>query len=236
MDSKILFIHHSTGGNLIREGNLRSEIHKLNSDLEFWDHSYNLYPIFSKALAHSTHHRGLTDKHGNLTYTDYNIVLSNNSPREYAEIFSRSPNDKTLTKIFEYDVIAFKNCYPTTMITSVEQFDQDISFYKEIKNSVKRFKTKKFILVTPPPLRRELTTIENAKRAKKLVDWLLSKEFLSDTQNLFVFDFFNLLADENGFLKKEYCRLFPRDSHPNKKANMTIAPLFAEYLVKVTSA
>lgn len=88
---KILFIHHSTGGNLIKEGKLRNEIKKLDSSIEFWDHNYNLFSIFTSLLANKTHLIGLTDNNGSITGTDYNIVLSNNSPKEYADIFSRNP-------------------------------------------------------------------------------------------------------------------------------------------------
>lgn len=40
---RILFIHHSTGGNLIKEGNLRDEIEKLDPAVQLWDHNYNLF-------------------------------------------------------------------------------------------------------------------------------------------------------------------------------------------------
>jgi hypothetical protein len=34
-------------------------------------------------------------------------------------------------------------------------------------------------------------------------------------------------------LKQEYAPLIPIDSHPNKKANKTIAPIFAKFIVDV---
>lgn len=236
MSKRILFIHHSTGGNLIKEGNLREEIRKLNPSIEFWDHSYNLYKIFPLFLANFTHHKGLSDNNGSVIGKDYNIVLSNNSPKEYADIFSRDPSDPTLHSILNFDVIAFKNCYPTTRITSDQQLQEDIKYYEQIRESLKRFPEKQFILVTPPPARANTTNKESAHRAKKLVEWLRSKEFLNGTRNIHVFDFFTLLADENGVLKREYERLFPWDSHPNKKANEDIAKIFARYLVKITNS
>ena len=232
MLKKILFIHHSTGGNLIKEGKLRDEIKRIDSSIQFWDHNYNLFPILTLLLANNTHLRGLTDNKGDITGKDYNIVLSNNSPKEYADIFLRDPNDPTLESILSYDVIAFKNCYPTTRITSDRKLEEDIAYYKIIRDHLKKYPEKQFILFTPPPARKETTNLENAKRAKKLVDWLQSSDFLQETSNLHVFDFFGQLADENGFLKKEYARFLPWDSHPNRKANETVAPLFAEYLTK----
>lgn len=232
---KILFIHHSTGGNLIKEGNLRSEIKKLDPTVEFWDHSYNLYKYFPSLLSNFTHHKGLSDSNGKITGIDYNIVLSNNSPKEYADIFSRDPNDPTLKSILDYDIIAFKNCYPTTRIATNEQHEEDVKYYKIIRDSLKKYPNKKFIILTPPPAREETTNTEQATRAKKLIVFLNSKEFIDNSKNIYVFDFFTLLADENGYLKKEYSRIPPWDSHPSKKANLTVAPIFAKYLMEITS-
>ncbi len=224
---KILFIHHSTGGNLIAEGKLRVEVNRLDPIVQFWDHSYNYAPLISQF----THYRGLTDASGNITGQDYNIVLSNNSPKEYAEIFARDPSDSTLQAILSYDLVAFKNCFPTTKIVSESQLEEDKKYYIAIKASLKRFPNKHFVLLTPPPLRKSMTNMTNAKRAKMLVSWL-KDEFGKDTSNISVFDLFGLLADENGFLKSEYQRLFSFDSHPNTLANKTVSPVFAKYLAE----
>lgn len=229
---KILFIHHSTGGNLIKEGHLRDEIRKLDQTIEFWDHNYDLFPVLTTFLAKRTHMRGLSDANGEYTGQDYTIYLSNNSPREFAEIFSRNPNDPTLKSILDYDLIAFKNCYPTTRITSTRQLEDDKKYYEVVRDSVKHYKDKQFVLVTPPPARKETTTRENAQRAKQLVNFLTSKEYVAGISNLQVFDFFTLLADSDGFLKPGYCRFWFWDSHPNKQANVVVAPIFAKHLVR----
>ena len=231
----ILFIHHSTGGNLIKEGNLRDEVKKLDPAVELWDHNYNLSPIFPLLLANITHQKGLSDAQGNVTGEDYNIVLSNNSPKEYADIFSRDPSDPTLKAVLEYDVIAFKNCYPTTRIISDQQLEEDIKYYTIIRDNLQKYPENQFILLTPPPSRKESTTIDDAKRAMALVAWLNSDEFLQGASNIHVFDFFSMLADKDGMLKHEYQRMLPWDSHPNKQANLAVAPLFADFLVKRTN-
>jgi len=231
--TRILFIHHSTGGNLIKEGNLRQKLTSVDPAVELWDHNYNLFPVFTRLLAHITHLRGLSDSKGRYTGKDYNITLSNNSPKEYAEIFSRDPNDKTLTSILSYDVIAFKNCYPTTRIKSDKQLIDNISEFTKIRDSVERFPKNQFILVTPPPARRETTNASQALRARQMVSVLNSLMFAHGIKNLHIFDLFNLLADTDGYLKKEYCRRIPWDSHPNRAANAFIAPLFATYLANI---
>lgn len=231
---RILFIHHSTGGNLIKEGNLRAEIKKLDPNIEFWDHNYNLFPVFTMLLANNTHLKGLSNAQGEVTGTDYNIIVSNNSPKEYADIFSRDPSDPTLKAILSYDVIAFKNCYPTTRIVSDQQLEDDKKYYQIIRDSLIKYPEKQFVLLTPPPARKETTNAENAKRAKKLVEWLNSDEFIKGTTNMHIFDFYKLLADDNGMLRGEYQRLLPWDSHPNQKANLEVSPMFAQYLVKLS--
>jgi hypothetical protein len=59
---------------------------------------------------------------------------------------------------------------------------------------------------------------------------------LEQSSNIHVFNFFGLLADSNGYLRKEYTQPLFWDSHPNKKANEKIAPIFAAYLVKIATS
>lgn len=231
--AKVLFIHHSTGANLIKEGQLRVLLNKLGSTIEFWDHSYNLYKYCSTILAKFTHHTGLSDLRGKLTGRDYNIVLSNNSPKEYSQIFSSNPKSSPLKEILTYDAIAFKNCYPTSKIISDKQLSEYKNYYLNIQKNLSKYKNNKFILVTFPPLRKNLTSKEYGARAKDLVEWLTSKEFTKDTKNIFVFNLFSLLADKDGFLKRRYERLIPIDSHPNSIANKEIAPIFAKSLYTI---
>ena len=230
---KVLFIHHSTGANLIQEGNLRDRLKSENTKIELWDHSYNLYKYFSKLLGKLTYHTGLSDNRGRLTGRDFNIYLSNNSPKEYCVIFSREPNDHILRSILDYDVILFKNCYPTSKIESDDQLQSYKRYYEEIRNNIGRFKNKKFILLPFPPLRKELTTFDNANRAKQLNIWINSNDFLKGNENLKVFDLFGILSNDNGFLKREYRRFIPLDSHPNKRANIAIAKLLVDYLCSI---
>ncbi len=235
--TKVLFIHHSTGGNIIKQGKLRDLLKVKNPDIEFWDHSYNLFPILPNIVAKFTNYTGLTDNAGRMTTTDYDIVLSNNSPKEYAEIFSRDSSDPTLSKILEYDVVIFKNCFPTSNIKDDGQLSQNKAYYKQIRDSLKNYPTKKFVLFTSPPLRREVTSFEIASRARVLADWLKSPEFLEDSSNLYVFDLFGLLIEQEGdnknTLRRDFTSFIWLDSHPNKKANKLVAEILSDYLVKL---
>ncbi len=231
--TRVLFIHHSTGANIIKEGKLREKLAKLNPELELWDHSYNLYRYYPDFFSKYTYHTGLTDNNGIVTGRDYNIVLSNNSPKEYAEIFSRNEQDTTLKEILSYDIIAFKNCYPTTKITTPEQFERYKQYYQTIAASLKKFSKHMFIVITPPPLREELTKEEYAYRARELVKWITSGKLSHGSNNIFIFDLFGLLADNNGMLRRSYTRTLWLDSHPNAVANEKVATEFANTLVNL---
>lgn len=235
--TKVLFIHHSTGGNIIKDGRLRDLLEQENSDIELWDHSYNLFPIFPGLVAKFTNFTGLTDPQGKRLMMDYNIVLSNNSPKEYAEIFSRQPSDSTLAKILSYDVILFKNCFPTSNIKDDGQLEQYKRYYVQIRESLKKYSTKKFVLFTSPPLRKEVANPITSGRARALAEWLKSPEFLSDTQNLKVFDLYGELAESQGeykdTLRRDFVGPIFLDSHPNKKANIHVAQVLAHYIVQL---
>lgn len=106
---RILFIHHSTGSSLITFGKLRKLLKEKAPNIELWDHGYNLYSskILSKIFGPLMFRTGLSDRNGKMTGTDFNINISNNSPKEYAEIFSREPTDFTLKNILLFDIVIF---------------------------------------------------------------------------------------------------------------------------------
>lgn len=233
---RVLFIHHSTGGLLIRFGKIRKLLHKKNPNIEFWDHGYNLYKsyLLSKILSPFTFHSGLSNQDGKIIGKDFDIVISNNSPKEYAEIFSRNQKDFTLQNILQFDVIAFKNCYPTSKIETKQKLSEFKSYYSKIIKDVSDYPNL-FIIFTPPPLRKESTKTEWAKNARELADWLI----LQRNNNVKVFNFFDYLADNEGenanMLKREYCNPLFFDSHPNIKANRIVGRIFVDYLVTVVN-
>jgi hypothetical protein len=101
---KVIFLHHSTGANLIKEGVLRDFLKLRLPDVEFWDHGYNLFP-FNIALFH---HTGLTDAKGKLTGTSYDVPNNNTNPDGFENIFSQLVTTKpknTFSHLIGYDVI-----------------------------------------------------------------------------------------------------------------------------------
>ncbi len=232
---KVLFIHHSTGGLLLLLGNVRKLLKQKAPDIELWDHGYNLFPIkiFSYLTGLFTFKTGLSDGKGRMTGRDFDITISNNSPEEYAEIFSRNSSDFTLKQILQFDVIAFKNCFSATKIETIEKLERFKKYYTSIIKNVSKYPNR-FIVFTPPPLRKENTKPVWAENARKLADWLKTKE----SGNVRIFDFFDLLTDKTGdnknMLKREYCNIFLIDSHPNIRANREAGKEFVNFLTTVT--
>ncbi|MFA6080950.1 MAG: hypothetical protein WC741_00905 [Patescibacteria group bacterium] len=226
---RVLFIHHSTGGLLICFGRLRKLLKEKNPNIELWDHGYNLNSpkILSYLFGPIMFRTGLSDGNGRMTGKDFNISISNNSPKEYAEIFSRVPSDFTLKNILAFDTVIFKNCFPTSKIENQEKFEEYKKYYSEIMKSISKYKNK-FIVFTPPPLRGEMTKPEWADNARNLA-YFINKE-TKKYSNICSFDFFDLLTDKVGknknMLKREYCNFIPVDSHPNMRANREMGKLF----------
>ncbi len=234
--TRILFIHHSTGALLLQFGNVRSLLKRHSPNTELWDHGYNLSSpiIFSYLFGRISFKTGLSDGNGHMTGKDFNLKVGNDSPKAYDELFSRNPKDTSLAQILDFDIIAFKNCFPTTKIETPEKLQEFQSYYRSIFAHLQIF-SNKFIVFTPPPLRLECTNPLWAQNARILCNWLLSQQ----CRNITVFDFFDLLADGKGsnrnMLKRQYCNPIPFDSHPNIRANKEVGKKFVDCVCNVSA-
>jgi hypothetical protein len=215
--SRVMFLHHSCGANLIEQGGLR----QLLTDLgyEFYDHGYN--------------GDGLVLADGTWTGTNFDVPDDNTNPDGYANIFAQpldDPPDNTFSHLMEYDVIAFKSCFPVSNIESDEQLAEYESYYLSIRDRMDEYPDKIFIVVTQPPEIPNDTDADMASRARAFTAWLASDEYLSGHANVFTFNFFDLLADPStNMLRAEY-QTDEYDAHPNELANQTIAPQFADFI------
>ncbi len=205
---RILFMHHSTGGNLIQQGRVREGLSALG--YEFWDHGYN--------------EEGLCGPDGSPTGTNFAVPDDNTDPDGWAAIFAQpvtDPPTNTLSYILGYDVILFKSCFPTSDITDEEMLSNYERYYLSIRDVIDQHPDKLFVAFTPPPLVPGATSPQNAVRARRWAAYLVSEGYGNGHPNLAVFDFFSLLADRDGYLRAEY-RSDEADSHPNDLANRTI--------------
>lgn len=237
---RVLFIHHSTGGLLLMLGKVRKLLTEKAPNIKLWDHGYNLFPLkwLSYLTGKITFKTGLSDGNGKMIGKDFNIEISNSSPKEYADIFSRDKSNPTLSEILKFDVIIFKNCFPTSKIETTEKLEKYKEYYLKIVKSIFRYPNL-FILFTPPPVRRESTNPVWAENARKLADWLKTATRIIGSKNIAVFDFFDKLADKEGpnknRLKREYCFPIVNDSHPNIRANQEVGKLFVDFLIQTVN-
>jgi hypothetical protein len=219
---RVIFLHHSVGESLIEQGNVRQ--HLTDMGYEFYDHGYN--------------EDGLVLADGTWTGSNFDVPDDNTDPDGFADIFAQplhNPPDNTFSYLMQYDVIAFKSCYPTSDIQSDEQLDEYKSYYLSIRDRMDEYPGKVFIVVTPPPQVPANTDAETAARARAFADWLGSDEYLSGHPNVFTFDFFDLLADpSDNTLRVDY-QAEEEDAHPNELANETIGPLFADFIDEAVS-
>ena len=217
--TNVIFLHHSTGRALIAEGNVRSLLTELG--YRFWDHGYN--------------HEGLVRPDGKLAWANYRIPDDNTDVDGLAGLFAQpvtDPPSNAFSRLLQHEVVAFKSCFPNSAVKSDEMQEQFQAWYLQMRDVMDQHPDHVFVLVTSPPLHPLATDAGEARRARAVANWLKSDEYLAGHPNVFVFDFFDLLADpETHMLRAEY-QIEPgnRDSHPNQLANETIGPLFVNFI------
>jgi hypothetical protein len=221
--TNIIFLHHSTGRNLIDQGQIREQFTELG--FHFWDHGYNF--------------EWLRDSSGNPTGYSFNVPGDNTDPDGIARIFTQRVYPlplNTFSGLLQYEVIIFKSCFaPTSKISSDDQLAQYKAYYLQVRDAIDQHPDKLFLLLTQPPLNPAETNHEEADRARNLADWLASQAYLEGRTNFFVYDFFDALAEDDpnaadlNMLRSEFRN--GADSHPNKKANQEIGPMLVEYVV-----
>jgi hypothetical protein len=219
----IIFLHHSTGNNMVEQGELREIFTR--AGYHFWDQSYNA--------------QGLRDPDGNLTGYAYPVPGDNTDPDGLARVFRQSIHDlpvNSLSGLFQHEVIIIKSCFaPANQIASDEHLARLKQYYLDIRDRMSRYPEKFFVIVTSPPLNPAETNPEEARRARELAGWLGSSDFLGEHTNIYVFDLFDQLAEndpsspEYNMLRQTYRK--GSDSHPNQTANLQIAPLFADAII-----
>jgi hypothetical protein len=214
--TRIIFLHHSCGENLINQGGVREGLTTLG--YEFYDHGYN--------------GDGLRLADGSYTGTHFDVPGDNTDPDGFAAIFAQPLHDlpdNTFSHLMQYDVIAFKSCFPVSNIGDDYQLNEYKSYYLSIRDRIDQYPDKVFIIVTQPPQVPANSDPAEGARARAFADWLQSDEYLAGHPNVFVFDFFGLLAGGDDFLRSEY-REDEYDAHPNERANREIGPHFVAFI------
>jgi hypothetical protein len=216
---RILFLHHSCGHNLIEQGGVRERLTALGH--AFYDHGYN--------------EQGLRLPDGTYAGRNFGVPGDNTNPDGFAAIFGQplhDPPDNTFSHLMEYDIIAFKSCFPVSNIASDEQLAAYKRHYLAIRDRMDQYPDKVFAIVTQPPQVPGASSRAEADRARAWTEWLQSDAFLAGHDNVVVFDFFDHLAGDDNFLRRDY-RMNNQDAHPNPTANAEIGPRFVAFLDRV---
>lgn len=225
--TNVIFLHHSTGQNLIEQGGVRETF--ANAGYDFWDHGYN--------------DQGLTQPDGMPAGYSYSIPGDNTDPDGFARIFSQRLYFWPLNAfsgLMQHKVIVFKSCFPVSNITSDAQLKGYQAYYLQMRQVMDQHPDHIFIAVTPPPLNPAATDAQAAARARAFAEWLKSDEFLAGHSNVLTFDLFDLLAEsdetspEHNMLRADYRE--GTDSHPNQLANQTVGPLFVQFVIEAVQS
>ena len=219
---QLLFIHHSVGSGWLDQGGLGEQL--IAHGIGVHDATYG------DAIGNDTDMKHWVPKFEN-HMTD--IIRFNHHPNVFYD------DDR------ENDIIMFKSCFPNSNITGQGESPGNptdptlttANFKATFAGLMEEFakqQDKTFIYITAPPLVPSATSVENARRARECNDWVKSeflKEYRSktDLDNFLVFDFFDVLADENNYLKKEY-RISDTDSHPSSDGTRVATGLFIGFL------
>lgn len=233
--SNFMFVHHSTGRNLLKDSGVRSMLEwhetKGGTGIELWDHDYHSGNTYTGViLPDSTVYRSWS----------YGVEANNIQPSGYHAIFTGSAFRDSL--FARHDVIVFKNDHRTGDIVLEAQLEAYKDQYLVIRDVLDQYPDKMFVMVSGPPRRPTAITNEEADRARRFYDWLQSPEYMNGHPNIMFFDLFDALAypddpsDPERNMQREEYRLPPAsstDSHPNQLANETIGPGFADFLIRI---
>jgi len=228
--TNLFFLHHSTGDGLVTEGGMRDAVREFNAShgtaFVFWDHGYN--------------GDGLRNPAGEQTGANYAIPNDNTDPEGLWYLFTSPAADAAGARgaiLASHQVVAFKSCFPASEIGDDGMLQQYRSWYLEMRAFFVLHPEKLFVVMSPPPQHRRATSPESAARARRFAAWLKSGEYLDGCPNVACFDLFDRLAGKDDFLKYEYeLDHGSDDSHPNRKANETVGPELARFMMEAALA
>ncbi len=237
-EDKAYFLHHSTGGGVYNQGNVKGRINAYNQE------NGTNYQIADKAYPNSPY------PWHNYAYDYWNLWIN-------GECNNSNPNIECLESMTErYEIVIFKHCFPGADVLpdipnpSVSSEVKCLANYKlqyrALRDKMANFPNNKFVVWTLAPRHRLYAPAQSAARAaraREFVNWVKNEWLTEDGEdhsNIFIFDFFNIVAESdpnppNGqvnCLKYDYERSHTgNDSHPNQLANEVAGEAFANFLI-----
>jgi hypothetical protein len=229
-ETRILFLHHSTGQNIWNgdRSTILSKIvektsHKVASKFCKDAVLQSLFREYNKKFGTSYRINELTFPkrypYGwhNYPFDYYNIWVKNAGDNPFME----EPTLEMLTK--KYQVIIFKHCFPVSNIQpdkdkgNVNSDYKSLANYKlqylELREKLSGFPETKFIVFTGAARVKSQITTDEATRAREFFDWVVNDWDVPD-DNIHIWDLYNLQTEGDLFFKDDYACSY-NNSHPD---------------------
>ena len=220
--TKMVFLHHSVGRNILYAGGLQSRLLEQG--------------IFVSGATYGDEigqHTDIPDWLPKFQKEMEKILTFKSHPDQYHSDGTRN------------EIVMFKSCFPNSNIVDESAaevdsgaFPKTLAIFQATFTSLKREMMSRgdtlFVYLTAPPLVLEKTTPENAARARLFNDWLINEYLVdyrseSERDNFAIFDLFGFLAGPDNLLKEAYRIDKPSNAHPNDDASQLAAEAFVEF-------
>ncbi|MHB8060881.1 MAG: hypothetical protein ACYDHO_08630 [Gaiellaceae bacterium] len=211
---KLIFIHHSTGEAWLADGHGGLGIALKNTNYYVSDTNYGWGPDGIGNNTDTGHWYSWFRGSKSSTYTH---ALYNEFDQHSG--YTRRPADPDSSR--ENEIIMFKSCFPNSGIDgnptdSAKTGSNPLrgnsgpltvanakGIYNDLLTYFAAHQDKLFVLIVPPPLRKEDTSPAQAANARAVANWLVSKWLTGYShKNVAVFDFYNVLTSNGGSADK----------------------------------
>lgn len=231
----IVFLHHSTGGN-VWNGNLPGGVPAEEaSTVPGWFTDYNAQNGTAYHIEELEFPKAEPYGWKNYPYDYYNIWVKNAGDAPFME----EPTLEMLTA--DNDMIIFKHCFPVSNIKEdtgtpdIDSPEKRIENYKlqyeALKNKMYEFPDTKFVIWTGAALVKKKTSEDNAKRAKEFFDWVRN-EWDTQGDNIYLWDMYELETEGNLYLQNKNARN-KKDSHLDADFAGKAAKLFSQRIADI---
>lgn len=222
-DTRVLFLHHSTGHCL------------WNGGVPAWFARYNQETGSRVTIAEQPFPKAEPYGWSNYPYDYWNLWVEHAGDRPFQE-------EPTLEMLAPpHDLIVWKHCYPVSHVQpdsgapDIRSPEKRLENYRlqylALRTKMRAFPQTRFLVWTAAALVRANTGEAEARRAKAFVDWTVDV-WDEPGDNIFVWDFHALETDGGLYLRDDYAAS-PTDSHPNEAFSRRAAPLFCQRMVDV---
>lgn len=235
-DCRLLFLHRSVGGNLVRQGQpgMYEVLEELNvrhgSAHTLWHHYCGSNPYWNRYYDSQDQ-----QVEPNFGPAMHEVLFA--SPEHWRRIFCDAAPQYVAARdsIGAFKVIAFKSGYDNTIPFAAERIGEWKAQYLAMKqSSFFQDPDRRLVALGMPPIREGMlgASQADADSARAFARWL-EQEWPRGRGNLHVFPLFDLLAGDDNWLRDDYEMDVPNDSHPNVLGSTELARALMTFLHRV---